>query len=201
MKAMTIRELLTYLKALPKDTRFPVGLGSAFIINNVVDEIIFKPKLDVSAEEMAESIDGLLGLEVRSDTGARAVVQQDNCYAYFGLDSYSVLTPLNLVVLTLLRGMRKANKQIHVAFKKADIMPNTSFTFEVPDVWWENLTKRHQNVLALEYLTNQVLQGFNVTQGTSFVSENDLIISDSFGYVHPDGVKVSGSFGQKLDGN
>lgn len=44
MFAMSIRELLTYLSSLPPETKFPIGFSGPFIINNVVDQIIFRPR-------------------------------------------------------------------------------------------------------------------------------------------------------------
>lgn len=198
MNAMTIRELITYLKSLPKDTRFPIGLGNAFIVNNVVDQIVFRPRLNQTADEMSERVENLLGLEVQSETGARSVVNQDHCFAYFGLDAHTVLTPLNIVVMTLLRSVSPVTRQVTVGFNKDDPAA-PKVTFPVPSIWWDTLTKKHQAALALEYLTNDVLKGFNYKEGSVAVSENNLIIADSFGRQQADGVLVSDAFGGELE--
>ena len=161
MNAMTIRELLTYLKSIPEDTVFPVGLGKPFIISNITDQIVFSPVLFAKAGNMANSLDYLLGAELTSRTGARGIIQLDRCYAYFGLDDNSGTTPLNLLVLTMLRAMSTETINIKAKFVKegSSEMSKASVTFAVPKVWWNTLSLKHRNALALEYMTNQLLSG------------------------------------------
>jgi hypothetical protein len=161
MNAMTIRELLTYLKSIPEDTVFPVGLGKPFIISNITDQIVFSPILFAKAGNMANSLDYLLGAELTSRTGARGIIQLDRCYAYFGLDDNSGSTPLNLLVLTMLRAMSTDTVKIKAKFVKEDSseMSKASVEFAVPKIWWQTLSLKHRNALALEYMTNQLLSG------------------------------------------
>lgn len=160
-QAMTIRELLTYLKSIPEDTVFPVGLGKPFIISNITDQIVFSPVLFAKAGNMANSLDYLLGAELTSRTGARGIIQLDRCYAYFGLDDNSGTTPLNLLVLTMLRAMSTETINIKAKFVKegSSEMSKASVTFAVPKVWWNTLSLKHRNALALEHMTNQLLSG------------------------------------------
>lgn len=160
-QAMTIRELLTYLKSIPEDTVFPVGLGKPFIISNITDQIVFSPVLFAKAGNMANSLDYLLGAELTSRTGARGIIQLDRCYAYFGLDDNSGSTPLNLLVLTMLRAMSTDTIKIKAKFVKEDSseMSKASVEFAVPKIWWQTLSLKHRNALALEYMTNQLLSG------------------------------------------
>lgn len=161
MNAMTIRELLTYLKSIPEDTVFPVGLGKPFIISNITDQIVFSPVLFAKAGNMANSLDYLLGAELTSRTGARGIIQLDRCYAYFGLDDNSGSTPLNLLVLTMLRAMSTDTIKIKAKFVKEDSseMSKASVEFAVPKIWWQTLSLKHRNALALEYMTNQLFSG------------------------------------------
>lgn len=161
MNAMTIRELLTYLKSIPEDTVFPVGLGKPFIISNITDQIVFSPVLFAKAGNMANSLDYLLGAELTSRTGARGIIQLDRCYAYFGLDDNSGSTPLNLLVLTMLRAMSTDTIKIKAKFVKEDTseMSKASVEFAVPKIWWQTLSLKHRNALALEYMTNQLFSG------------------------------------------
>ena len=161
MNAMTIRELLTYLKSIPEDTVFPVGLGKPFIISNITDQIVFSPVLFAKASNMANSLDYLLGAELTSRTGARGIIQLDRCYAYFGLDDNSGSTPLNLLVLTMLRAMSTETINIKAKFVKEDTseMSKASVEFAVPKIWWQTLSLKHRNALALEYMTNQLFSG------------------------------------------
>ena len=161
MNAMTIRELLTYLKSIPEDTVFPVGLGKPFIISNITDQIVFSPVLFAKAANMANSLDYLLGAELTSRTGARGIIQLDRCYAYFGLDDNSGSTPLNLLVLTMLRAMSTDTIKIKAKFAKEDTseMSKASVEFTVPKIWWQTLSLKHRNALALEYMTNQLFSG------------------------------------------
>jgi len=161
MNAMTIRELLTYLKSIPEDTVFPVGLGKPFIISNITDQIVFSPVLFAKAGNMANSLDYLLGAELTSCTGARGIIQLDRCYAYFGLDDNSGSTPLNLLVLTMLRAMSTDTIKIKAKFVKEDTseMSKASVEFAVPKIWWRTLSLKHRNALALEYMTNQLFSG------------------------------------------
>lgn len=161
MNAMTIRELLTYLKSIPEDTVFPVGLGKPFIISNITDQIVFSPVLFAKAGNMANSLDYLLGAELTSRTGARGIIQLDRCYAYFGLDDNSGTTPLNLLVLTMLRAMSTDTIKIKAKFVKEDSseMSKASVEFAVPKIWWQTLSLKHRNALALEYMTNQLFSG------------------------------------------
>ena len=161
MNAMTIRELLTYLKSIPEDTVFPVGLGKPFIISNITDQIVFSPVLFAKAGNMANSLDYLLGAELTSRTGARGIIQLDRCYAYFGLDDNSGTTPLNLLVLTMLRAMSTDTIKIKAKFVKEDTneMSKASVEFAVPKIWWQTLSLKHRNALALEYMTNQLFSG------------------------------------------
>lgn len=161
MNAMTIRELLTYLKSIPEDTVFPVGLGKPFIISNITDQIVFSPVLFAKAGNMANSLDYLLGAELTSRTGARGIIQLDRCYAYFGLDDNSGSTPLNLLVLTMLRAMSTDTIKIKAKFVKEDSseMSKVSVEFAVPKIWWQTLSLKHRNALALEYMTNQLFSG------------------------------------------
>ena len=161
MNAMTIRELLTYLKSIPEDTVFPVGLGKPFIISNITDQIVFSPVLFAKAGNMANSLDYLLGAELTSRTGARGIIQLDRCYAYFGLDDNSSTTPLNLLVLTMLRAMSTDTIKIKAKFVKEDTseMSKASVEFAVPKIWWQTLSLKHRNALALEYMTNQLFSG------------------------------------------
>lgn len=161
MNAMTIRELLTYLKSIPEDTVFPVGLGKPFIISNITDQIVFSPVLFAKAGNMANSLDYLLGAELTSRTGARGIIQLDRCYAYFGLDDNSGTTPLNLLVLTMLRAMSTETINIKAKFVKEDSseMSKASVEFAVPKIWWQTLSLKHRNALALEYMTNQLFSG------------------------------------------
>lgn len=158
---MTIRELLTYLKSIPEDTVFPVGLGKPFIISNVTDQIVFSPVLFAKAGNMANSLDYLLGAELTSRTGARGIIQLDRCYAYFGLDDNSGTTPLNLLVLTMLRAMSTDTIKIKAKFVKegSSEMSKASVEFAVPKIWWQTLSLKHRNALALEYMTNQLFSG------------------------------------------
>ena len=160
-QAMTIRELLTYLKSIPEDTVFPVGLGKPFIISNITDQIVFSPVLFAKAGNMANSLDYLLGAELTSRTGARGIIQLDRCYAYFGLDDNSGSTPLNLLVLTMLRAMSTDTIKIKAKFVKEDSseMSKASVEFAVPKIWWQTLSLKHRNALALEYMTNQLFSG------------------------------------------
>lgn len=160
-QAMTIRELLTYLKSIPEDAVFPVGLGKPFIISNITDQIVFSPVLFARAGNMANSLDYLLGAELTSRTGARGIIQLDRCYAYFGLDDNSGSTPLNLLVLTMLRAMSTETINIKAKFVKEDSseMSKASVEFAVPKIWWQTLSLKHRNALALEYMTNQLLSG------------------------------------------
>jgi len=160
-QAMTIRELLTYLKSIPEDTVFPVGLGKPFIISNITDQIVFSPVLFAKAGNMANSLDYLLGAELTSCTGARGIIQLDRCYAYFGLDDNSGSTPLNLLVLTMLRAMSTDTIKIKAKFVKEDTseMSKASVEFAVPKIWWQTLSLKHRNALALEYMTNQLFSG------------------------------------------
>lgn len=160
-QAMTIRELLTYLKSIPEDTVFPVGLGKPFIISNITDQIVFSPVLFAKAGNMANSLDYLLGAELTSRTGARGIIQLDRCYAYFGLDDNSGSTPLNLLVLTMLRAMSTDTIKIKAKFVKEDSseMSKVSVEFAVPKIWWQTLSLKHRNALALEYMTNQLFSG------------------------------------------
>lgn len=160
-QAMTIRELLTYLKSIPEDTVFPVGLGKPFIISNITDQIVFSPVLFAKAGNMANSLDYLLGAELTSRTGARGIIQLDRCYAYFGLDDNSGTTPLNLLVLTMLRAMSTDTIKIKAKFVKEDTseMSKASVEFAVPKIWWQTLSLKHRNALALEYMTNQLFSG------------------------------------------
>lgn len=160
-QAMTIRELLTYLKSIPEDTVFPVGLGKPFIISNITDQIVFSPVLFAKAGNMANSLDYLLGAELTSRTGARGIIQLDRCYAYFGLDDNSGSTPLNLLVLTMLRAMSTDTIKIKAKFVKEDTseMSKASVEFAVPKIWWQTLSLKHRNALALEYMTNQLFSG------------------------------------------
>lgn len=160
-QAMTIRELLTYLKSIPEDTVFPVGLGKPFIISNITDQIVFSPVLFAKASNMANSLDYLLGAELTSRTGARGIIQLDRCYAYFGLDDNSGSTPLNLLVLTMLRAMSTDTIKIKAKFVKEDTseMSKASVEFAVPKIWWQTLSLKHRNALALEYMTNQLFSG------------------------------------------
>lgn len=160
-QAMTIRELLTYLKSIPEDTVFPVGLGKPFIISNITDQIVFSPVLFAKAGNMANSLDYLLGAELTSRTGARGIIQLDRCYAYFGLDDNSGTTPLNLLVLTMLRAMSTDTIKIKAKFVKEDSseMSKASVEFAVPKIWWQTLSLKHRNALALEYMTNQLFSG------------------------------------------
>lgn len=160
-QAMTIRELLTYLKSIPEDTVFPVGLGKPFIISNIIDQIVFSPVLFAKAGNMANSLDYLLGAELTSRTGARGIIQLDRCYAYFGLDDNSGSTPLNLLVLTMLRAMSTDTIKIKAKFVKEDTseMSKASVEFAVPKIWWQTLSLKHRNALALEYMTNQLFSG------------------------------------------
>ena len=160
-QAMTIRELLTYLKSIPEDTVFPVGLGKPFIISNITDQIVFSPVLFAKAGNMANSLDYLLGAELTSRTGARGIIQLDRCYAYFGLDDNSGSTPLNLLVLTMLRAMSTDTIKIKAKFVKegSSEMSKASVTFAVPKIWWQTLSLKHRNALALEYMTNQLFSG------------------------------------------
>lgn len=161
MNAMTIRELLTYLKSIPEDTVFPVGLGKPFIISNITDQIVFSPVLFAKAGNMANSLDYLLGAELTSRTGACGIIQLDRCYAYFGLDDNSGTTPLNLLVLTMLRAMSTDTIKIKAKFVKEDTseMSKASVEFAVPKIWWQTLSLKHRNALALEYMTNQLFSG------------------------------------------
>ena len=161
MNAMTIRELLTYLKSIPEDTVFPVGLGKPFIISNITDQIVFSPVLFAKAGNMANSLDYLLGAELTSRTGARGIIQLDRCYAYFGLDDNSGSTPLNLLVLTILRAMSTDTIKIKAKFVKEDTseMSKAFVEFVVPKIWWQTLSLKHRNTLALEYMTNQLFSG------------------------------------------
>lgn len=161
MSAMTIRELLTYLKSIPEDTVFPVGLGKPFIISNITDQIIFSPVLFAKAGNMANGLDYLLGAELTSRTGARGIIQLDRCYAYFGLDDNSGSTPLNLLVLTMLRAMSTDTIKIKAKFVKEDSseMSKATVEFAVPKIWWQTLSLKHRNALALEYMTNQLFSG------------------------------------------
>ena len=160
-QAMTIRELLTYLKSIPEDTVFSVGLGKPFIISNITDQIVFSPVLFAKAGNMANSLDYLLGAELTSRTGARGIIQLDRCYAYFGLDDNSGSTPLNLLVLTMLRAMSTDTIKIKAKFVKEDTseMSKASVEFAVPKIWWQTLSLKHRNALALEYMTNQLFSG------------------------------------------
>lgn len=160
-QAMTIRELLTYLKSIPEDTVFPVGLGKPFIISNITDQIVFSPVLFAKAGNMANSLDYLLGAELTSRTGARGIIQLDRCYAYFGLDDNSGSTPLNLLVLTMLRAMSTDTIKIKAKFVKEDTseMSKAFVEFTVPKIWWQTLSLKHRNALALEYMTNQLFSG------------------------------------------
>lgn len=160
-QAMTIRELLTYLKSIPEDTVFPVGLGKPFIISNITDQIVFSPVLFAKAGNMANSLDYLLGAELTSRTGARGIIQLDRCYAYFGLDDNSGSTPLNLLVLTMLRAMSTDTIKIKAKFVKEDTseVSKASVEFAVPKIWWQTLSLKHRNALALEYMTNQLFSG------------------------------------------
>lgn len=160
-QAMTIRELLTYLKSIPEDTVFPVGLGKPFIISNITDQIVFSPVLFAKAGNMANSLDYLLGAELTSRTGARGIIQLDRCYAYFGLDDNSGTTQLNLLVLTMLRAMSTETINIKAKFVKEDSseMSKASVEFAVPKIWWQTLSLKHRNALALEYMTNQLFSG------------------------------------------
>nr|DAX47576.1 MAG TPA: hypothetical protein [Caudoviricetes sp.] len=160
-QAMTIRELLTYLKSIPEDTVFPVGLGKPFIISNITDQIVFSPVLFAKAGNMSNSLDYLLGAELTSRTGARGIIQLDRCYAYFGLDDNSGSTPLNLLVLTMLRAMSTDTIKIKAKFVKEDTseMSKASVEFAVPKIWWQTLSLKHRNALALEYMTNQLFSG------------------------------------------
>lgn len=80
MQAMTLRELQTYFRLLPADTSFTVGLGFPFIINNRVDDLVFKAKLFTTAREQMDLIDMLLGLELTSNTGVKSIVRLDTQY-------------------------------------------------------------------------------------------------------------------------
>ena len=110
---------------------------------------------------MANSLDYLLGAELTSRTGARGIIQLDRCYAYFGLDDNSGSTPLNLLVLTMLRAMSTDTIKIKAKFAKEDSseMSKASVEFAVPKIWWQTLSLKHRNALALEYMTNQLLSG------------------------------------------
>lgn len=163
MTCMTVGELLTYLKALPKETLFPIGLGSPFTINNISDQFIFRPKVNITAEEMAENVENLLGKTITSNTGALSVIQRSGCYAYFGLDEETPICPMNIVFLTILRAMEPATKEIKVSIAVPNSENELSTTFKVPGIWWDTLSRRHKNTLAFEYLTNQVLGGFTVS--------------------------------------
>lgn len=185
MFAMSIRELLTYLSSLPPETKFPIGFSGPFIINNVVDQIIFRPRLNTSAIEMQEELSELLGLELRSSTGGRSIIQADTCYAYFGIDEHSVITPMNLVFLTILRSMKEPDMAITVNYRHGDIIPEAKYTFKVPGIWWMTLSKRHQRMLALEYLSNKVLGGFKFSVDDRHVvpreKDTELVVQDVFG--------------------
>lgn len=201
MHAMTIRELLTYLKSLPKGTVFPVGFGNPFIINNVTDEIVFRPKLNRKSEDMADEIENLLGAEIRSETGARSILHQDSCTAYFGLDSHSTVTPLNIVFLTFMRSMKEATREIIIEFRGTDGVFNPLDTsFLVPAIWWDTLSKRHQDALALEHLTNAVLGGLKFTVGqTVGTSGSGVSLVDAFGYsLTVDNIRLTDAFGQQI---
>ena len=185
MSTMNIRELLTYLKLLPGVTHFPIGFGLPFIINNVVDQIIFRPMLDMTAEKMAEAIENLVGCEVKSETGAVAVINMENSHVYFGLDATTAVTPINIVFLTILRSMRKADREVTVSYTRTALMPESKTSFMVPDIWWSTLTKKHQRLLALEYLSNRVLNGFNIKveePNENRDPEAELQIQDAFGH-------------------
>lgn len=175
MNCMTVGELLTYLKALPKDTLFPIGLGVPFIINNVTDQLIYKPRLNVTAGIMADDIENSLGKIVRSNTGAQAIINRDGCEAYFGLDAETPLTPLNIIFLTILLGMEKSFLDISVTLNKPGTNDSTlTAKFKVPKTWWYSLSGKHRNVLALEYLTNDVLGGLTFT-----AAEENIRIQES----------------------
>lgn len=163
MVAMTIRELMTYMAALPAETYFPVGIGTPFIVGNNTDQVIFRPRIGQTAEQMYQTLDAILGTELSTTTGGRAVISADHCYAYLGFDPESTKTALNLIVLTFMRAMERATKTIRVGLANNTSLPHAGGSFTVPAIWWNSLSKRHQTQMAAEYITARALSGMSFT--------------------------------------
>ena len=160
MQAMTLRELQTYFRLLPADTSFPVGLGFPFIINNRVDDLVFKAKLFTTAREQMDLIDTLLGLELTSNTGVKSVVRLDTQYVHLGLDVHSTTLPLNVISLTLLRAHSKDRKLIRAKPSRvASLGVKPYYEFEVPSIWWDSLSTKHQHELLAEHFNTTVIGG------------------------------------------
>ena len=160
MQAMTLRELQTYFRLLPADTSFPVGLGFPFIINNRVDDLVFKAKLFTTAREQMDLIDTLLGLELTSNTGVKSIVRLDTQYVHLGLDVHSTTLPLNVISLTLLRAHSKDRKLIRAKPSRvASLGVKPYYEFEVPSIWWDSLSTKHQHELLAEHFNTTVIGG------------------------------------------
>lgn len=188
MQAMTLRELQTYFRLLPADTSFTVGLGFPFIINNRVDDLVFKAKLFTTAREQMDLIDMLLGLELTSNTGVKSIVRLDTQYVHLGLDVHSTTLPLNVISLTLLRAHSKDRKLIRAKPSRvASLGIKPYYEFEVPSIWWDSLSTKHQHELLAEHFNTTVIGGLewelidsskcrnkdhSVTEGSKWVDEN-----------------------------
>ena len=188
MQAMTLRELQTYFRLLPADTSFIVGLGFPFIINNRVDDLVFKAKLFTTAREQMDLIDMLLGLELTSNTGVKSIVRLDTQYVHLGLDVHSTTLPLNVISLTLLRAHSKDRKLIRAKPNRvASLGIKPYYEFEVPSIWWDSLSTKHQHELLAEHFNTTVIGGLewelidsskyrnkdhSVTEGSKWVDEN-----------------------------
>lgn len=160
MQAMTLRELQTYFRLLPADTSFTVGLGFPFIINNRVDDLVFKAKLFTTAREQMDLIDMLLGLELTSNTGVKSIVRLDTQYVHLGLDVHSTTLPLNVISLTLLRAQSKDRKLIRAKPSRvASLGIKPYYEFEVPSIWWDSLSTKHQHELLAEHFNTTVIGG------------------------------------------
>lgn len=202
MNAMSLRELMTYLQSLPKDTYFPIGLGTPFLVNNMTEKLVFSPALSTTAEKMVTYINKLIGLEVRSSTGARSIINLDSSFTYFGLDDRTVLTPLNIVFLTVLRAMMREDMKViaELGDGRDDVVVN------VPSIWWNTLTKQHQKDLITFYIGQRVLKDVNIIEvwsdsdeGKWKVATTNCCSNNTTSAIN--GVELTDAFGKEIDIN
>ena len=160
MHAITLRELQTYFRLTDPSTKYPVGLGLPFIVDNRADELVFRAKLNTTAKEQIDLIDSILGFELVSNTGVRSIVRLDTQYCYLGLDIHSAILPLNIISLTLLKAHSKDTKTIRA---KSINRPRGGlaqyYEFNVPSIWWDSLSYKHQHELLAEYFNNSFIGG------------------------------------------